>query len=177
MSGPRPLRLGRPLLDAQDRERIAAALRAIVRSVNFEVLEGESSVRLLGPDMSYHRVDPHLPRTLRALGLSSASADILAYRVRTPHFDLCFEDSWSGGFIADELGRMAPSDDLVIVHLDDHTDMMPTLLAVAGDALFNPMTRDIFDPADRRCWEAAIAAGEPVRKPSERRRGARRRLR
>src|ERR1700722_17938611 len=43
--------------------------------------------------------------------------------------------------------------------LDDHTDMMSTLLQYDGEALVDPASGAPFDPGARRSWESAIGTG------------------
>ena len=47
-------------LQEHGREATNQALRRIVCSVKFELTQGANAFRLLGPEMSYHDVDPHL---------------------------------------------------------------------------------------------------------------------
>jgi hypothetical protein len=148
------------MFDRSDRPQIENAIRKIVRNVRFEILEQERAVRLLGPDMPYHAIDPELPAALERFDPGMTVDDILWYRSSGDLFDLCFEDSWSGYFIADRLGRSAQNGDLVIIHLDDHTDMMSTLLecSQAGD-LVDPTTGRPFDPKSPADWVTAIRSG------------------
>jgi len=96
---------------------------------------------------------------LRDFDKNSAVVDICSYRSSRNLFDLCLEDSWSGYFIADHLRCLAPQEDIVLIHLDDHTDMMPTLLARHGDDLMDLAAGRTFDPARREDWETAIRSG------------------
>ncbi|WP_305907527.1 hypothetical protein Q9L42_015375 [Methylomarinum sp. Ch1-1] len=134
-------------------------IRSIVRNVEFELLENELGFRMLGPDMYYHTIDPYLSKALGKYKKGMLLGDILDYRSRRASFDLCFEDSWSGYFLADHLGRNDRADDLVLIHLDDHTDMMSTLLERTGEGLTDPSTGKSFDPSVRNDWESAIYSG------------------
>jgi hypothetical protein len=141
-------------LDAS--EQTEAELKQIVCGVNFELNEHERYVRLLGPDMSYQLVDPYLPGYLARIGL--ARRDVHSYKWITERVDFCFEDSWTGYFIANRLSRHY-QDDLTIIHLDDHSDMMPTLLSLSGDVLTDPTTGAVFDPGCSGNWASAILSG------------------
>jgi hypothetical protein len=148
------------LIDRCDRREIEKAIREIVRNVRFEFLEQECAIRLLGPDMYYHAFDPYLPAALKRFDSRIDVDDILSYRSQGDLFDLCFEDSWSGYLIADELSRTRHKDHLVIIHLDDHTDMMSTLLEFSHEgALVDPTTGKPFDPKSPASWEASIYSG------------------
>jgi len=154
-----PISLDSSFLRTHGREVTDDALRHIVCSVKFEVLEQANAVRLLGPEMSYHRVDPYLPETLEKFKQGMTLADVLSYTSSTRHFDLSFEDSWTGYFIAKRFRQQIPRDDLVLIHLDDHTDMMPTLLCRSRESLTDPTTDVAFDPTSSSDWEAAIYSG------------------
>lgn len=154
-----PIPLNPYLLRSRGSKAAERDIRQIVRSVRFELLEQECAIRLVGPDMSYHNADPYLQETLKTFGESMVLGDILSYKLREDLFDLCFEDSWTGYFISDHLDRLHPQEDLVLIHVDDHTDMMPTLLTRCGTTLIDPTTNRIFDPARNEDWEAAIYSG------------------
>lgn len=141
------------------REETEILLRRLVCSVKFELLEAANAVRLLGPDMSYHSVDPYLPEVLQRYMHTVSLRDVMAYRSHERYYDFCFEDSWSGYFIADRLRQQSAEEDLVLVHLDDHTDMMPTLLRRNDGILSDPMLGSRFDPAADADWEASIHSG------------------
>lgn len=155
-----PIPLDPSFLQLSGQIAIEAVLRSIVRSVRFELLPGDGAFRLLGADLSYHRVDPHLAGALRDLDEHLTAAELGFYRASRQFFDLCCEDSWTGYFIARELRRSErPDPDLVIVHLDDHMDMMSTLLECSGEVLRDPSTGKIFDPSSSEDWASAIESG------------------
>ena len=142
------------------RERTEGAIRKIVRSVHFDFSEKECGFRLLGPDMSYHSLDPHLPAALARFDPPVAFDQVGLYRSAGVVFDFCFEDSWTGWLIAERLRLAPPTQELVIIHLDDHTDMMSTLLECKDTGeLIEPSTRRQFDPAEPAAWETAILCG------------------
>jgi hypothetical protein len=150
--------LNERLLRERGRAQTERELRRIVRSVRFELLEDEAAFRILGPDTRYHGIDPHLPETLRGFGPGMGLDDVGSYRSCLKTFDLCFEDSWSGYFITGRR-RSEGRGDWVLVHLDDHTDMMSTLLVESGGGLTDAATGKTFDPAVREDWESAIVSG------------------
>jgi hypothetical protein len=122
-------------------------------------MESENALRLMGPKMSYHQVDPYLPEGLRRFGKSMTLADVLAFRSARPNIDLCFEDSWTGYFIARQFEQQSQPHDLVLIHLDDHADMMATLLCRSAENLINPASGATFDPTSASDWKAAIYSG------------------
>jgi hypothetical protein len=152
-----PIPLDPSFLRLHSRQRAETELRRIVRSVKFELIERESAVHLLGPEMSYHEVDPYLQGHLDEMGVGRE--DILSYLSHSGRIDICFEDSWTGYFIADRFEKNRRGDDLTIIHLDDHTDMMATLLYLSGDALVDPTNGATFDPKCSSDWRSAIYSG------------------
>jgi hypothetical protein len=151
--------LAEAFLGRTQRAETEAALRNVVKSVAFELVENGDAFRLLGQDVSYHKVDPFLPEVLKRFGEGLTLDDVASYRSSTPLFDLCFEDCWTGYFIAKQLQMQASRGDLLLIHLDDHADMMPTLLCRSTEALVNPVSGETFDPASSSNWESAIRWG------------------
>jgi hypothetical protein len=154
-----PIPLDASFVRTHGREQTENELKRIVCSVKFELLERASAFRLLGPEMSYHLADPHLPEALKEFHPGMALADVPTYTSSDRRFDLCFEDCWTGYFIARRFSRQAPCADLVLIHLDDHTDMMSTLLCLSGKTLYDPTSGAAFDPASCNDWTAAICSG------------------
>jgi hypothetical protein len=154
-----PISLDRGLLDGLSHDAAEVALRRILCSVKFEIQRDACAVRLLGPEMSYHLVDPHLAAGLRRIRRDLVPSDVLAYKSSHGRFDLYFEDSWTSFFMALRHERQPEPTELVLIHLDDHTDMMATLLCQAGADLLDPTTGERFDPRLSRHWEAAIYSG------------------
>lgn len=110
--------------------------------------------------MYYHALDPFLGTALAEIQPGIGVADIASFRRRGPLFDLCFEDTWSGYLIAQHLAGCASGTDLVVMHLDDHADMMPTLLEWPfGEGLGDPTTGTSFNPECPADWVRAISSG------------------
>lgn len=128
-------------------------------STAHEIAADRRSVRLLGQDRSHHLADRELLERIGDYGLNG-SAEIGTFRTRVGPMALTFEDSWSGWFIARTLARMSDGEPLVVLHLDDHRDLMPSLLCKdARGAVANPVTRTVFNPSSEADWELAIATG------------------
>ena len=128
-------------------------------STAHEIASDRRSVRLLGQNRSHHLADRELLERIGDYGLDSPG-EIGAFRKRIGPMALTFEDSWSGWFIARTLARMSDGEPLVVLHLDDHRDLMPSLLCRdALGAVVNPVTRTVFDPSSAADWELAIATG------------------
>jgi hypothetical protein len=146
-------------LERSTEAEVTTAVRDVLKSVKFEILKEEHGLRLLGQDLAYHLADPSLPQALHEFSHGLSPASIADFRVSTRLFDLCFEDCWTGYFIAKRLGAHTPPTDLLFIHLDDHTDMMPTLLIRDGEGLRDPSTGTPFDPSSSSSWDTAIASG------------------
>jgi hypothetical protein len=133
-------------------------LQRIVGSVDFEVLEDAQAVRILAPAVPYHALDPFLKEGLARLHPSLLPDGAASYRTRTSRFDLCLEDSWSGYFVAEWLGGQTSVDDVIFIHLDDHTDMMPSLLERRDNVLIDPADGQVFDVLSASDWEEGLAS-------------------
>ncbi|WP_162816513.1 hypothetical protein [Halomonas sp. BN3-1] len=136
---------------------VRARLQQIVRSLRFTWEESSLLFRILGPDTGYHAADPNLLAFLKEQNPPMHLSDLFNYRSQRAYYDLCFEDCWSGYFIAGSLNKC--DSNIILIHLDDHTDMMPTFLTDTGSGLINPATRRSFDPQCPDDWAAAINAG------------------
>jgi hypothetical protein len=154
-----PIRLDSEFARTRGHQELEQAIRRIVCSVRFEIVDKGLAFRLLGPEMSYHHVDPHLPMVLASMCNGLAIADILSYRSSTQYFDFYLEDSWTGYFIAKQFEQSGPRPELLLIHLDDHTDMMPTLLGIEHGRLIDPTSGGGFNPLSMAHWDAAIRSG------------------
>lgn len=143
-------------LAGQFGDGLGAEIRRIVKSTRFD-LDG-AQVRLLGPDHFYHAFDPELDVNLRALRLPGTDQVGSFYR-RTRRGGWCLEDCWSGRLIAEILSGCPAEEALVLLHVDDHEDMMPTLIGRHGDQLADPSTGLGFDPSAPADWDAPIRSG------------------
>lgn len=142
-----------------DQSEVNRRIQRIVGSVEFEVVRDERAFRILGPAVPYHSIDPFLSdgltRLRRDLRIDRASS----HRTRTAAFDLCLEDSWSGYFVAEWLRTSPTAEDIVFIHLDDHTDMMPSLLERRADSLVDPTDGRVFDVLCSADWQKGIGSG------------------
>lgn len=143
-----------------DAERVAAlgenlhcALRDIVKSTRYELSPDGLRFRVVGPDRSYHVCDAELQIRLGKVDLSTVHR-------REGKLCFCHEDSWSGLFMAEALTHVPYDQSLVILHVDDHQDMMPTLLVRNRDGkLIDSGTGQLFEPMVPSDWNLSIASG------------------
>lgn len=142
-----------------DGAAIEDRIRRVVRSVRFQVSEDQSAFSILGPDMSYHDADPLLAHGLEFIRPGMSIGEIAGYREMRGVLALCLEDCWSGYFIAPIMAGLRSDEDLILIHLDDHTDMMPTLLEQIDGTLIDPTYGCIFDPACADSWSRSIGSG------------------
>jgi hypothetical protein len=134
-------------------------LARIVRSTRVELDERGCAFRILGPDTPYHAIDTHLAGTVARLDAGLSLSQVVSYRKPGGRFDLCFEDSWSGFFVAAALEAAPELNDVTLIHLDHHTDMMSTLLELVGSELVDPARNAPFSPASASDWEKSIESG------------------
>lgn len=140
-------------------DSVRVALLPIIRSNRYSFSETLDSVCVHGPDTSYHDIDPYLEHGLDALGIDRARQRLGSFHRRDPHFDLSLEDSWSGRSMSESLAPLDHARPLAVLHLDDHTDMMSTMLERSGASLFDPITGREFDPYSPQDWNASIESG------------------
>ena len=156
---PRPyLALDRLSVSGLTEYEVRENLLPLIRSNHYTVDLRGGIVRVEGPDTSYHEIDPFLEQGLSYCSIDRSRQDPAGYHSSTPLFDVCLEDSWCGFFLAGRIAHLPPEMPLIIIHLDDHTDMMSTLL-LAGEHLTDPFTGEKFFPDNPQCWPGAIASG------------------
>lgn len=134
-------------------------LQAFSRSTRVVVDPAGQRLLLRGADLAHHSADPYLNDYLHTLAVKVRHNDCANFYVRLADYDLCMEDSWTGYFVAQLLAERATKDPLVFVHLDDHTDMMSTLLIKTSEGLQDPGVGNRFDPVAPKDWEFAIGTG------------------
>jgi hypothetical protein len=153
-----PLKLDIEECGHLDEEQIRLELIPLIRSNHFSIDMPNNNVLIEGPDTSYHKIDPFLQDGLCALDVPTNYKEIGQFYRIGNHLDLCFEDSWCGLFIANHIRTLETDIPLTIIHLDDHTDMMSTLL-LYDEGLFDPISQQAFAPDNPRHWPMAIESG------------------
>jgi len=134
-------------------------LRRIMASTAYEISTDKKAVWLRGPDRRYQELDPDLADIAAHLGVSDFS-EIGTFHRKMAGYSLCLEDCWTGWFLAEFLDHCPECEPTILVHLDDHADMMPTLLLKDEEGqLRNPATATVFDPSRKSDWETAISTG------------------
>lgn len=155
----RPLRCLPLPRDAPDFPRTRQALLPAVTSSAHCLSANGLSLWVDGQDPSHHAADPHATKVAVTLGLGDGPARNLVRDVSVP-LRVCLEDSWSGHFLACMLQGAPPGTPVTLLHLDDHLDLGPTLLAwTASGTLVDPMCRRLFDATDPKDWVGAIGSG------------------
>jgi hypothetical protein len=139
-------------------DHIRDLLAQKLKSTDFALCESSGNVRLLGARGDHLRVDPELHTICAAAGLPVPDGGP-GYHASNGSIDFCLEDGLSGLFMSRAIFG-APQDDWIIVHLDDHRDMMPTLLAKSNtDGLYDPETGGVFDAHTEQDWHTALMRG------------------
>ena len=154
-----PFELDKDLTRHMAPDEVHAALLPIIRSNRYSLSETLDSVCVQGPDVCYHEIDPFLDDGLAALGIDRTQQELATFHRTYSHFDLCLEDAWSGKWMSASLASLNRSVPLTILHLDDHTDMMSTMLEHRGASLFDPIHQRVFDPYAPQDWDAVITSG------------------
>tara|TARA_R110001606_G_scaffold395569_3_gene568053 strand:- start:1355 stop:2365 length:1011 start_codon:yes stop_codon:yes gene_type:complete len=143
-----------------DRQEVHRQLQDFARSTLIEVDATSNQIELKGSDLTHHTADPWLKDNLNKLPFEVSGNDYADYHISFPKYDLCMEDSWSGYFVAKHLARKDKKNEaIVLIHLDDHTDMMSSLLLKTNNDLWDSKSLTRFDPANTDDWESAIDGG------------------
>lgn len=134
-------------------------LQQFARSTKIEVNRNNGRLSLHGTDLAHHKADPHLDKNLNTFAFPIDIENYAECHVSLTKYDFCLEDSWSGYFVAKQIERGCEGESIVFIHLDDHTDMMSTLLLMHEGVLIDPHSNSIFDPSDTRDWVNSIKGG------------------
>ncbi|MDX1557761.1 MAG: hypothetical protein ABJM11_11025 [Marinobacter sp.] len=134
-------------------------LQVFARSTKITVDLDRLRLVLSGTDLGHHDADPHLADNAYSLPASVTEGEFARFHARLADYDLCMEDSWTGYFVSQCLAASNSPEPLVMIHLDDHTDMMDTLLVLTPDGLIDPGACQPFNPARPADWPAAIRSG------------------
>ena len=136
-----------------------AQLQAFARSTKIALDRDRLQLMLCGTDLGHHDADPHLAKYADSLPIAVTEGEFAEFHERLTNYDLCMEDSWTGYFVSRCLVTWTQAEPMVLLHLDDHTDMMDTLLVFASDGLLEPGAGARFDPANPSHWSTAIRSG------------------
>lgn len=143
-------------LNAQD---LHLSLLALARSTRVCLDAASATLHLDGADLLHHTADPGLATSLATFVPEIGADEVASFHTRLEHFDLCLEDSWTGKLIAEAIRASTPKDRLTILHLDDHTDMMSTLLSLDTGRNSRVTAPQCFDPTNPSDWDQAIRTG------------------
>lgn len=138
--------------------RIETELDRICASTAYSVCAQTGKVKFCGSRGEHLQIDPDLDEICVTLGLQKKTQFARFYNINKLCV-LCLEDGLSGWFLNETLNS-GPKDDWVILHLDDHLDMMPTLLMVDREKnLRDPETRTQFFGNRQQDWYTALTVG------------------
>lgn len=149
-----------PLEKLLAKTSLESALLREFRNIGWELSPERARVRLTGPETHYYAADKALPAPVEFHSAFSSYLDVYLYHARKRQYCFAYDDVWTGYFIADHLTQCQHSGEPVrLIHLDDHTDMMSTLLVREGSGLKDLQADAIFDPLCTGQWVEAISNG------------------
>lgn len=151
--------LNRQRIGKLSHQQVCDAIKHVVCSVDFEVDIQLAEFRVTGPDTSYYLADPDLNEIFSLYDKINTLQDVTQFRENNRYFSLCFDDTWSGYCVADYYLKSECKEDVVFIHLDDHTDMMPTLLTIRGEKILNSASDTDFNAMVADDWIKAIDTG------------------
>ncbi len=134
-------------------------LHEFTRSTKIEMDHECKRISLCGPDLTHHKADPWLLDYLNTLPFDINKDNYAQCHVPLQNYDFCLEDNWTGYFVAKYLSKQTKEQPLVFIHLDDHTDMMSTLLLKVEDSLLDSGSNTQFDPREAKDWINVINSG------------------
>ncbi len=128
-----------------------------------EATEGGWSVRLDRARFAEFYVDPALERGLAWWGPEAVIGDIHRLVRRAGGFQLSLDDSWTlhdwSLWLSGRLGRGEATDEVTILHVDDHTDFMTPRVARDGGAWSDLITGRPCDLTAPESVRASILSG------------------
>jgi len=132
----------------------------IVKSTHFKIYADRSTFSINGPDHYYYASDDGLAKWASQLRWTGDAPEIGQLRICTGSLSFCLDDCWSGYFLAALLSQQEKDTPLVMLHADDHKDMMPTLLVRdAGGVLQDVASGRLMNPENPDDWLPAIRSG------------------
>lgn len=153
------LSINRKASTALGLKQAAADLQAFARSTRINVNFQRNEFQLRGTCLAHHDADPYLNEYMHLLPAKLINKDLAGFHAVLEEYDICAEDSWSGYFVSQWLKQQSTIEPLIFIHLDDHTDMMSTLLTFEANGLNDPGSGLYFDPAIPADWVSAISSG------------------
>lgn len=120
--------------------------------------DGTWSIELSPFDDAQMHVDPQLADGLGMWGVSDVARVPFAVRA-SANSQLSLEDSWTAVAWSRWLQR-EHADEVTILHVDDHDDLMAPLLGVRDDGRFDDLiSTALVDPREPETVQAAVASG------------------
>lgn len=148
-------RIDKIALDTSSPDALRERLDAYIPNAVFDVNQKEGLLQFRGRKSNYFCADKSLLRHASEFGVTT-QREVQFFREQKQRFDLCYEDCWTGFFLSDVLSE----DALVILHFDDHADMMRCHLTMMDDGnLFDPTFGRPFDQMQTQHWIDAITSG------------------
>ena len=134
---------------------VRAVLSQIFASTQVEY-DGARTVSFNGPSGEYWQLDRELMLYVDTL---CGGQNPRQFHRSSANVDFCLEDSLSGLFLS-RLMFQSDNNDWVLIHVDDHADMMPSALIRHRDGrLFDPGADRYFDCCTEEHWLESITSG------------------
>jgi len=134
---------------------VRAVLSQIFASTNVE-FDRAGIVSFNGPTGEYWQLDPELKQYVDTL---NTEENPRLFHRSSANIDFCLEDSFSGLFLSRVMFTSDPVD-WVLIHIDDHADMMPSALIRRPDGrTFDPGSDRYFNCRDDKHWLDSIVSG------------------
>jgi hypothetical protein len=160
---PQPIYLKKEIARNLNKDEILREIRTYFPNVLISLSNDNASFTVDGADLRYHGLDPSLPAACDAIVGDSRSESIMAFRASDTQLDFCLEDTWTYYFIVTRF-QVTKRDPIVLLHLDDHTDMMRPLIGTSTQGVFDiPLSAALAldDPKsiEKAIWSGALGIG------------------
>lgn len=125
--------------------------------------EDESNIILKWPDYDSFYIDPKLQVGLDYVEKGFVAADIPKFYTRKKNYQFSFNDNWTlfswSEWLLKRKNANQPVDNVVIVHIDDHTDCMSPLVFKNGNKYIDPIINSDIKEDDPESIKNSILSG------------------
>jgi hypothetical protein len=150
-----------PLCPNERREYLDAYFDDLLASA--KAVQDGWEIDLNWPSSADYYIDPHLEQGLDWWCPGIEVGDIYKQVAHSPSGQLSLNDSWTlyswSHWLRDRRDARKTCDQVVILHVDDHTDLMTPRLTCSSAEWRDAITGDVFDIYDPKTVRSAILSG------------------
>ncbi|WAC62088.1 hypothetical protein OVA13_11815 [Pseudoxanthomonas sp. SL93] len=147
-----------PEIERSERAELATRCKRYFRNLILNFDWEDRSLIIKGPSFSHLDIDHELLDFAETFGCERSISGVSQFHMELGGYDLSFEDSWSGFYIA-KRARIESGNRLTILHFDAHVDIMPAPLWRDSGSLRSLIDGQRFSVLRTDCWQRAIENG------------------